>query len=521
ASYAIAAARFGDPAGANDPAAAARLHWNLSDVLARKGDPAAALDHLRKFLAHGPTSPDPYRRLAELVRRTGAGEPAVRAALQQQRTRWPDHSAIQWVLAAEIGRTDPSAAHRLFGPLAVSTADARFFTLLARHYREARQPAGLLEIADDLYRAARPPEGAKPKNAQPKNEAPADPAAGERARAFTVAVRADAELGRLLLTHAAGGGLAGTPHAADTWELVAGLAERDRRLDLAERALRAAVEEAAGEQDIAYRLLDVLGKQRKWREILRECDRAGDRVVGRSAAHMSARARALAELGRPEAVDSVALIAQLGGGLWAQLEKPAVLNTLGKHREAADECERLLKDYPAPADARRVRLALADSLNGLKEYSRAEAELRTILDADPDDVLVLNNLAYHYADQSRNLAEAEAMIRQAMELDRDARRRDGGPDLENGVYLDSLGWVLFRRGKLADARAVFETASKLPDAASDPVVWDHLGDVAFRQGDADRAKAAWEEAAKLAADSHQGRHGDRAKEIRRKLRLVP
>ena len=43
------------------------------------------------------------------------------------------------------------------------------------------------------------------------------------------------------------------------------------------------------------------------------------------------------------------------------------------------------------------------------------------------------------------------MIRKAIEVDRIQRREDPEDDQDNAAYLDSLGWVLFRKGKPEEA----------------------------------------------------------------------
>jgi tetratricopeptide (TPR) repeat protein len=135
-------------------------------------------------------------------------------------------------------------------------------------------------------------------------------------------------------------------------------------------------------------------------------------------------------------------------------------------------------------------------------------------------VLALNNLGYNLADQGRKLAEAEEMVRRAVELDRDERARAGIAQAESAAYLDSLGWVLFRKGNLAEAREYLAKAADLSDGAADPTVWDHLGDVCFRLGEKAKAKEAWGKAAGLYENSHQGRQLGRLDEVRRKLKLA-
>ena len=74
----------------------------------------------------------------------------------------------------------------------------------------------------------------------------------------------------------------------------------------------------------------------------------------------------------------------------------------------------------------------------------------------------LNYLGYSYAETGQNLDQAEALVRRALEQE---------PD--NGYFLDSLGWVYYRMGKLQDAKRELERAVKLvPD---DAVLLEHLG----------------------------------------------
>jgi len=65
----------------------------------------------------------------------------------------------------------------------------------------------------------------------------------------------------------------------------------------------------------------------------------------------------------------------------------------------------------------------------------------------------------------------------------------------NGAYLDSLGWVYFRLGKLEKAQTYLaEAKQREPD---DPTIEEHLGDLSERQGDVAKAIAHWERALEL------------------------
>ena len=86
-------------------------------------------------------------------------------------------------------------------------------------------------------------------------------------------------------------------------------------------------------------------------------------------------------------------------------------------------------------------------------------------------------MGYLWADQGKHLDLAHRMIQQAV---------DQEPD--NAAYRDSLGWVLFRKGRLAEAVPELEKAVALE---VDPAVLDHLGDAYRAAGQPDRAKDAW------------------------------
>ena len=74
------------------------------------------------------------------------------------------------------------------------------------------------------------------------------------------------------------------------------------------------------------------------------------------------------------------------------------------------------------------------------DYAKGEAQLELLLERNPDDPGPNNDLGYLYAEQGKNLDKAETMIRKALQ-----------EEPESFSYLDSLGWVLFKRGKLKEA----------------------------------------------------------------------
>jgi tetratricopeptide (TPR) repeat protein len=513
-----------DPKAANDPSGVARLHWNMSAALTAQTDLAEALTELEKYLSFNPVAFEPYERLVELYRKLNRqGE--LPATLERLARANPKNLAPRWLLADDALRTDPSTADTLFRKLIGTATSADQFRTLVAAYRQAGRPKELLDHLDRVYRAARP-EGFDDPDRDPKKDTPPPPAdAVERARLFTAAVKAvPPKLGftaQLLeqLADETRGGPARTP---DTLELLGGLAVRDQQVAAFIEPLWQTARRKS-DLRVTWLLLTHLSQQRRWEDLARAAKEL--KVVSKNGAQFiyfgiaAQAAIANAELGNERA--ALDALKDAGTGFYADQQRVRVYNLLGKHADALAVCERVLaNDRPAGADLRGLQLVQADTLNYLKRHADAEAVMRRLLDDDPDDVLVLNNLGYNLADQGRKLDEAETLIRRAIELDRFERTKNGDPEPVSGGYTDSLGWAVFRRGKLTEARELLEKAAASPESAPDPIVWDHLGDVAFRQGDKTRAAAAWAKATELYANTHQGRESGRLDEVKRKRKLV-
>jgi tetratricopeptide (TPR) repeat protein len=111
----------------------------------------------------------------------------------------------------------------------------------------------------------------------------------------------------------------------------------------------------------------------------------------------------------------------------------------------------------------------------------AERELRRLIERDPLDSTALNYLGYMLADRTDRHAEAIELIERALKVE------PGNP-----AYLDSLGWALFKQGKVEAALAPLSKAAAAVPANS--VIQDHFGDALARQGKWSEAVAAWQRA---------------------------
>ena len=121
------------------------------------------------------------------------------------------------------------------------------------------------------------------------------------------------------------------------------------------------------------------------------------------------------------------------------------------------------------------------------EKEESIIRLKRSIELDPGDPEALNYLGYMYAEENKNLDEAEALIKKALRI-----------SPENGAYIDSLGWVYFKKGMFEEARKELEKARAI--IGEDPVVYDHLGDVYLKTGSLDKAKEAWIKSIELKED---------------------
>ena len=137
-----------------------------------------------------------------------------------------------------------------------------------------------------------------------------------------------------------------------------------------------------------------------------------------------------------------------------------------------------LEVFPNDRDL-QYNLAIALDMDG--QITRGQEVLEDLLKAHPEDPIVANALGYLYAEQNMKLDEAERLVRKALKQ-----------EPRNGAFIDSLGWVYFKRGNLRTARKYLEKAIKYEK--EDPEILDHLGDVYFGLKSYEKARDAWERA---------------------------
>ena len=91
----------------------------------------------------------------------------------------------------------------------------------------------------------------------------------------------------------------------------------------------------------------------------------------------------------------------------------------------------------------------------------------------------------------RVVADRDIRIDQALDLTQ--RAVSLKPD--NGYYVDSLGWALFKMGRLEEALETIQRALTL--VTDDPVIFEHLGEIYLKLEEREKAKEAWSRSIKL------------------------
>lgn len=116
-----------------------------------------------------------------------------------------------------------------------------------------------------------------------------------------------------------------------------------------------------------------------------------------------------------------------------------------------------------------------------------ESSLRKLIEIRPEHAHAYNALGYSLADRNQRLPEAQELIEKALKL---------APD--DSFIIDSMGWVLYRRGKLKDSLAYLRRAYA---GRPDPEIAAHLGEVLWALGERSEAEHVWGDASKESPDN--------------------
>jgi tetratricopeptide (TPR) repeat protein len=505
------------------PAAAGRLHFHVAQVYERQGKIGEALAALDDYLAQLPQGLDAYEMKIALLHKTGR-DADVLPWLEKASDKDQFNVGLKMLLARQCVHFEQAAkAERIYRDLAESAPTDEIYRELFRLYES--QPARGGESVLTLLNTTM-------LNAMRKDDPLANNLAPAQARAMIEALRANPDLARPLVKtavqHVAQRGF--QPEAV---QLLAALADRSGMLPEAEvlytECLKGPL--TAETEPLLYgSLLRVLWKAQRYEAVVETCRtglkkaRTNNRVLLRVEL-----ARALAALDRyNEALleaDQAAREAKDSERFMVRLLRARIVLQAGKLADAESDCLQLLKEYALPGEILEVRYLLSGLYTSARRLPEAEAQLAQCLKIDPGNPAVNNDLGYLWADQNKNLPEAETMIRKAIDQDRKNRQsmltpRGGDKEFQdNACYIDTLGWVLLRRGQLDEARKQLQYAASLPEG-DDPVIWDHLGEVCLALGEPARAAEAWRKAVDFYQHSKHRKMDERYQVLQKKLQQL-
>jgi len=138
----------------------------------------------------------------------------------------------------------------------------------------------------------------------------------------------------------------------------------------------------------------------------------------------------------------------------------------------------------------------------MRRYDDSIKIMLSILSVNPAHVGALNYVGYTWAEQGKNLDEAEKFVKKALEFE------PGDP-----FITDSLAWVYYQKGRYQEAYDTLTPAhAKVP---TEFVIVEHLGDILVKLGRLSEARDYYAKALRLKPD-----HLDMLAKVQTKLQQV-
>lgn len=463
----------------------------LATALLRVGRPEKALEVLEPFLRRQPQGREPYDLLIEVLTALKRSNEDILKRLEAAALNDSKNAALQYLLAEryrELGQR--AKADALYRKLIATQPDPQGYGALALTYFNERRASDLIQLLGDANSKSRE--------------------AFEAVKPQIEAVVNDPEFASKVLAAGLELQQAAPPRlTSEARQVLAYIAINAKKLDEFIPIQRLALKSEKNPQAYLEFWLDLYrnGKFAEAADVVEDMLERfpQERTPQRMIALAQTRWRAGQFEPALEAVDSVLKLNPNDPNLLqdALRIKGFLLGGMGRNDEAIAHYKGIVEKYPANDELLKLaHSGLSIIYVNMEDFDRGEAELEVLYQRDPEDPGVNNDLGYLYADRGKNLEKAEAMIRKAI-----------ADQPNNAAYLDSLGWVLYRQGRIEEAMGPLERAVEEGD--TDATIHDHLGDVYFKLQKLDKAKQAWETAARLAAEAKPP--DKRLAEIQKKL----
>ena len=163
----------------------------------------------------------------------------------------------------------------------------------------------------------------------------------------------------------------------------------------------------------------------------------------------------------------------------------SLLDEKGDYKKAASVLADGSEKFP---DNVQLQFFLGTIQDRLGDKRQVVVHMKKVIEMDPNHVQGLNYLAFTYAESDDNLEEAEKLVRRALEI-----------EPHDGYILDTLGWILYKKGKFQDSIKVLEAALK--SQPNESIIAEHLGDAYTKHQLVEKARQMYKRAAETETDT--------------------
>lgn len=154
--------------------------------------------------------------------------------------------------------------------------------------------------------------------------------------------------------------------------------------------------------------------------------------------------------------------------------------------------------FPKNAQVIFYKGTIQDKLNLKNEMI---STMKKVLALESDHVQAMNYLAFSWAEMNTELEQAEKYARTAVAKEK-----------EDAFILDTLGWVLFKKGQLKEAVEVLEKAHVLQPTIG--IIAEHLGDIYSKEEKFEKARSYFLKAVESETDP------SKKKDLQQKMSLM-
>lgn len=167
-----------------------------------------------------------------------------------------------------------------------------------------------------------------------------------------------------------------------------------------------------------------------------------------------------------------------------QLAKSEVLARAERNQDAIAVLDQALAGNPDETSLLYSRAMLKEKVG---DFDAMEADLRRVLELQPNNSAALNALGYTFANRNQRLDEAWELIERAYHL-----------NPTDPAIIDSMGWIKYRLGQ---PQVALDFLRQAYDAFKDQEIAAHLGEVLWILGEKEEAVRIWRQALQDNPDS--------------------